>query len=52
LVTSLLINTTGLALDRVIFKFVEKDFEKLRVLVQMHNQYYRKLSGEFDLSEF
>ena len=33
LIMGLLVNASSMALDRVIFKFIEKDFEKLRVLV-------------------
>ena len=39
-IISLLLNATDLALDRVIFKFIENNFDKLKRLVELHNEYF------------
>lgn len=37
--------------ERVLFKFVENNFEKLQRLIELFNKYFEKIA-EFALSEF
>lgn len=37
--------------DRVLFKFIEANFEKMQRLIELHLKYYEKIK-DFDLSKF
>lgn len=45
---------SGVCLDRVIYKFIENDFEKIKRLVKLHEKYFKQIGGEsgFDLRQF
>lgn len=54
-IVGLLVNTQdgGRAVDheRVLFKFIENDFEKLQRLFELHLKYFGRVA-DFDLSKF
>ena len=56
IILGLLINSgeEGVVNDRVIFKFIENEFEKVKRLIQLHEQFYQSIGGDsgFDLRQF
>jgi len=48
----LLVNARDLALDRILFKFIENSFEKLTKLISLHHEYFNSIGDEFDLHQF